>query len=93
MRTLRDFACFFSGVGAGMAAAVLLTPRTGADVRNQLREKVDQGAQALRRGKAAAEQAVDREMEGVGAAIDAGKRAYLDTTGRGRGETDAQPAG
>lgn len=90
MATLRDCASFVSGLSAGMALAMLVTPRSGSAVRNGIREKVQRGTQVLKDGKSAAETVLERELEGIGAAVDAGKRAYRDTTGRG--QTDAAPA-
>jgi hypothetical protein len=85
MTTKRDCACFVSGLSAGMALMFFFTPRSGAQFRNQIREKVSRGAQALRDGKSAAKGALGREVEGMEAALEAGKRAYQTTTGRGQG--------
>jgi hypothetical protein len=89
MTTKRDYACFVSGLSAGMAIAFLLTPRAGAEVRNQIKEKVNRGAQALREGKAAAAEVLEREVDGINSAIDAGKKAYQARTGRAGQRADA----
>ncbi len=93
MATLRDCASFVSGLGAGVALAVLVTPRSGSEVRKGIREKVQRGTQVLKDGKTAAESALERELEGIEAAVDAGKRAYRDTSGRGQRDAVRAPAG
>ena len=45
-------------------------------MRSQVKGRVNEGIKAIREGKAAMERAVGREVHGVNAAIDAGKRAY-----------------
>jgi len=93
MTNIRDYACFVSGLSAGVALAFSFAPRSGAEFRNQIQAKVRRGADALREGKTAAGNALDRRMEGIGAALDAGKRAYQSTTGRVQRESTQQPAG
>jgi hypothetical protein len=88
MTTIRDCASFVSGFGAGVALALLFAPRAGLEVRNEIREQVQRGAQALKDSKSAAEGALERELGGIGAAVDAGKRAYQDAARRGQ-ESDA----
>lgn len=84
MTTIRECASFVSGLGAGVALALLFAPRAGCEVRTGVREQVRRGAQALKDGKSAAEGALERELDGIGAAVDAGKRAYHDAVRRGQ---------
>lgn len=82
MTTTRDCAYFFCGLSAGVAAALLIAPRSGPETRNEIRQTLEKGKQILRDGKANAVETLDREKEGLKAAIDAGKNAYRETTGR-----------
>lgn len=92
MTSARDCAYFMSGLGAGLAIALLFAPRSGSAVRNEIRHTLQRGGQAIRDGKTVAAAALEREKEGLGAAIDAGKRAYQETTGRGRREAEPSAA-
>lgn len=80
---------FFLGLGLGVAVGVLFAPKSGAETRNLLRSKAeegadfvkrrsaefrDQAADALDRGK----QAVSRHKENLSAAVEAGRQAYRD---------------
>ena len=82
--TTRDCSVFFSGMGAGVCLALLLAPRSGAQLRSGLHDKVDLGRQKLRETKTAAYQAMERERDGISAALDAGKQAYREATGRAK---------
>jgi gas vesicle protein len=76
--------CFFFGVGVGVAAGILMAPRSGIKTRRQLADTAREGQDAilregaelrdtvvdtLNRTKRAAKTAVD----GIGAALEAGK--------------------
>ena len=78
---------FFLGLGLGVAVGVLFAPKSGAETRNLLRSKAEEGAdyvkrrgtelrdtatETLEKGK----QAVARHKENLTAAVDAGKQAY-----------------
>jgi|SRR5579863_4016346 gas vesicle protein len=81
---------FFLGLGLGVAAGVLFAPKSGAETREFLRNKADEGtdyvkrrsddlresaADALDRGK----QTIQRKKESLSAAVEAGKQAYRET--------------
>jgi gas vesicle protein len=81
---------FFLGLGLGVAAGVLFAPKAGAETRDFLLSKANEGrdfakrrAEELRdtatdtldRGKSA----VRRHKESLAAAVDAGRQAYRDT--------------
>ena len=80
--TTRDYSCFFSGLGAGICLALVFAPKSGAEIRSGIREKVDQSRQKLRETKTAAYEAVERKKDGFASAVDAGKQAYREATGR-----------
>lgn len=78
---------FCLGLGLGVAVGVLFAPKSGAETRQLLRSKAEDGAdyvkrrgedlrdtaeEALDRGK----QAVSRHRDNLAAAVDAGKQAY-----------------
>ena len=83
------FSYFFLGLGLGVAAGVLFAPKSGAETRELLRNKAEEGADyvkrrtdelkdnasdALERGK----QNLQRHRDNLAAAVDAGKQAYRD---------------
>ena len=83
----RDVGCFFFGMGIGVAAALLLAPKSGRETRELLKSKADDGKEYIKRrgselrddasnmidrGKAA----IDRQKENVSEAVGAGKLAY-----------------
>jgi gas vesicle protein len=85
MTTTRDYACFLSGLGAGVAVALLLTPRSGSQIRNEIKQTLAKGRQILRDSTATVVEGLEREKESLEAAIDAGKKAYSQTAGRSSG--------
>jgi len=80
---------FFLGLGLGVVAGILFAPKAGAETRDFLMSKANEGADAaMRRAQelreAAADQldrgrsTVQRHKENLSAAVDAGKQAYRD---------------
>lgn len=78
---------FLLGLGVGVAAGILLAPKSGRETRDLLRSKADEGKDYLRRRseevKESAEEllergraALARQKEQLAAAVDAGKQAY-----------------
>ena len=78
---------FFLGLGLGVAVGVLFAPKSGAETRDLLRNKAEEGADYVkRRGAEMRETAADaidrgkqtiqRHKENLTAAVDAGKQAY-----------------
>lgn len=82
---------FFLGVGLGVAVGVLFAPKAGADTREFIRSKANEGADfakrraadlreqandALERGK----QTISKHKDNLSAAVDAGRQAYRDAT-------------
>lgn len=78
---------FCLGLGLGVAVGVLFAPKSGAETRQLLRSKADEGVdyvkrrsddlretaeEVLERGK----QTVSRHRDNLAAAVDAGKQAY-----------------
>lgn len=90
---VRDCSSFFSGLGAGIAIALLFAPKSGSETRGQLHEKMtegrrkfeDQVAEGRRKyeeKRDAAYHAYERQREGISAAFNAGKQAYQEAVGR-----------
>ncbi len=78
---------FFLGLGLGVAAGVLFAPKSGAETRDFLRSKADEGTDFVkRRAEDLRDTATDtldrgkdtirRHKENLSAAVDAGKQAY-----------------
>jgi gas vesicle protein len=81
---------FFLGLGLGVAVGVLFAPNSGAETRDLLRSKAEEGADYVkRRGselKDTATEAIDRGKQTVArhrdnltAAVEAGKQAYRES--------------
>jgi gas vesicle protein len=78
---------FFLGLGLGVAVGVLFAPKSGAETRDFLRNKADEGTDFVKRRaeelRDSAADAIDRSKdslrrhkENLSAAVDAGKQAY-----------------
>ena len=78
---------FFLGLGLGVAVGVLFAPKSGAETRDFLRSKAEDGTDYVKRRaedlRDTAADAIDRSKEGIrrhkdnlSAAVDAGKQAY-----------------
>lgn len=78
---------FCLGLGLGVAVGVLFAPKSGAETRDLLRSKAEEGADFVKqRGtelRDTATEAIDRSKqtikrhkENLSAAVDAGKQAY-----------------
>ena len=78
---------FCMGLGVGIAAAFLFTPRSGQASREYIRAKADEGADYLKKQAQQvadttadvldrAAKAVRHQKENVTAAVDAGRSAY-----------------
>ena len=80
---------FFLGLGLGVAVGVLFAPKAGAETREYLKNRAEEGADyvkrrssdlresasgAIERGR----QAVQKQKENITAAMEAGKQAYKD---------------
>jgi len=86
------FGYFFLGLGLGTAVALLFAPKPGAETRNYLRAKTQEGTTYLKnqgeqlvngatetveRGK----RTVQDQVKSFSDAVDAGKQAYRETVG------------
>jgi len=82
---------FFLGLGVGVAVGVLFAPKSGAETRDLIRSRANEGADyarrratelrdqasdAIERGK----QTISRTKDNLSAAVDAGRQAYRDAT-------------
>jgi gas vesicle protein len=87
---------FFLGLGLGVAVGVLFAPQSGAETRQMLREKADEGADYVRRKSSElresateayerGKQTLQRKKESLTAAVEAGRQAYREATS---GEAD-----
>ena len=82
---------FLLGLGLGVAAGMLLAPKSGEETRHLIRSKADEGKEYLKRRKEElAESAsgvvergktvVARQKDQLSAAMEAGKQAYREAT-------------
>jgi len=80
---------FLIGVGVGAAAALILAPESGEQVRERIKTKADEGAEYLKkRGSElrtstadmmeAGKKVMGRAKENINEAVEAGKQSYGD---------------
>jgi gas vesicle protein len=83
------FSYFFLGLGLGVAVGLLFAPKTGAETRELIRSKADEGKEFIKRRsidlKDSATDAIDKgrsavtkQRDNLAAAVEAGKQAYRD---------------
>lgn len=83
------FSYFFLGLGLGVAVGLLFAPKSGAETRDLLLTKADEGKEYLKqRGSELKDSAgdilekgkgvVNKQRDNLNAAVDAGKQAYRD---------------
>ncbi|MGJ5813533.1 YtxH domain-containing protein [Paludibaculum fermentans] len=83
----KKFSYFFLGLGIGVAAGILFAPKSGAETRELLREKADEGKDYVKRRSEdlkdsandlldKSKQAIARQKEQLAAAVEAGRSAY-----------------
>ena len=86
-----SFVWFLAGLGLGALAGVLYAPRSGAETRDQLLARAEEGREYMRdRAREAREQAhqwadrgrevVNQQKEQFRAAYEAGRQAYHEAT-------------
>ena len=82
---------FFLGLGLGVAVGVLFAPQSGAETRQMLKDKAEEGADFVRRKSGdiresavdayeRGKQSIQRRKESLSAAVEAGRQAYRDAT-------------
>jgi len=82
---------FFLGVGLGVAVGVLFAPKSGAETREYLRSRAEEGGDYVkRRSQDLRDSAVDavergkreiqRQRDNLSAAVEAGRAAYRDAS-------------
>jgi gas vesicle protein len=86
----RGFGAFLAGLGVGVAIGMLFAPRTGGETREYIKGKAgegkefikhrstelrDQAGEIFEKGK----EALGRQKEHVGDAMEAGRQAYRET--------------
>jgi len=80
---------FFLGLGLGVAAGVLFAPKSGKETREYLRDRAEEGADAVKRRTGElrdqagdlvdrGKQQLQRQKENLSAAVEAGRSAYRD---------------
>ena len=99
------FSYFFLGLGLGVAVGLLVAPKSGAETRDLLLTKADEGKEYLkRRGEGLRDSATDllekgrdavnRQRDQFSAAVEAGKQAYRDAINTSQtGERDIATEG
>ena len=93
------FSYFFLGLGLGVAAGLLFAPKSGAETRDLLLTKADEGKEYLKRRtsdlRETAEEviekgktAVSRQRDNLSSAVEAGKQAYREAVSGGAAAGD-----
>ncbi len=83
----KKFSYFFLGLGIGVAVGILFAPKSGAETRELLKEKADEGKEYLKRRSEElkdsatdlvdrSKSAIQRQKEQLSAAVEAGRAAY-----------------
>ncbi len=94
---------FFLGLGLGIAAGMLLAPKSGTETRNLIASKAGEGKDYLRRRSGElrdsatevidrGKSAVTRQRDQINAAVEAGKQAYREVTNPPAAEYNRNPA-
>lgn len=97
------FSSFLLGLGVGVGIGMLLAPKSGSETREFIKNKAGEGADYLKqRGgdirQTASEwvdkgkEAIHRQRENLGDAVDAGRQAYRDTVNRETPNTGSSEA-
>ena len=93
------FSYFFLGLGLGVAAGLLFAPKSGAETRDLLLTKADEGKAYLKKRtgelRESAEEviekgktAVSRQRDNLSSAVEAGKQAYREAVSGGAAAGD-----
>lgn len=93
------FSYFFLGLGLGVAVGLLFAPKSGAETRDLLLTKADEGKEYLKRRTSElrdqasdviekGKSAVTRQRDHLSAAVDAGKQAYREAVAGASRESD-----
>jgi len=93
------FSYFFLGLGLGVAVGLLFAPKSGAETRDLLLSKADEGKEYLKRRSSelrdSAEEviekgksAVSRQRDNLSSAVEAGKQAYREAVTGGAATGD-----
>jgi gas vesicle protein len=88
------FSYFFLGLGLGVAVGLLFAPKSGAETRDLLLSKADEGKEYLKRRtsdlRESAEEviekgksAITRQRDNLSSAVEAGKQAYREAVSGG----------
>jgi len=86
------FLWFLAGLGIGAAVGILYAPKSGGELRQQLREVAEDGSNTVKeRARQAREQAgtwaekgrdyLNQQRDQIRSAVDAGRHAYREATG------------
>jgi gas vesicle protein len=85
------FSSFLLGLGVGLGIGMLFAPKAGAETRQLIKDKTDEGADFLKqrgtdlRDSAGdllnkSKDAINRQRDTIADALEAGKQAYRDAT-------------
>jgi gas vesicle protein len=82
------FLWFLAGLGIGAAVGILYAPKSGGELRQQLREVAEDGSNTVKeRARQAREWAekgrkyLNQQREQIRSAVEAGRHAYREATG------------
>jgi gas vesicle protein len=93
------FSYFFLGLGLGVAVGLLFAPKSGAETRDLLLTKADEGKEYLKRRTSdlretaedvieKGKSAISRQRDNLSSAVEAGKQAYREAVSGGAAAGD-----
>jgi gas vesicle protein len=82
----KHFSLFCTGLGAGVALAVLFAPKSGKETRDRIRGSLEDGKRAFTDKQCALRDSAKNLADSVTSAFDAGRSAYRDASQRVRSE-------
>jgi gas vesicle protein len=78
----KDMSLFFSGLGAGVAIALLFAPKSGEQTRADIRDTLLDVKEKAMEHKSGLRDSLKQTKEQVSAAMDAGREAYRSAASR-----------
>jgi gas vesicle protein len=69
-----EFVLFFLGIAIGVVATLLTAPYSGAETREYLRERIDEGRQSAEQAFEKGKEVVERQSGAIGSVLGYGRK-------------------